>query len=728
FLETYELALTFDTDPATAGEAVGYVLEMASGRAPNYPVEGILVSDMDPNLDQDEATIMLFTSGTHTVTGYATVDGEDLEVSTTLDVQASSAWTVDLQLDDLSLAAGRNLGWAVDVYDAFGNPIDNPSFDLTVDSDAITVGSDTLTSTVPGLYAATASSGDASDTEEFVVVPGDPDGIVLALSSTDLEIYQTATATVLVTDAYGNVTDDPWTIEVETEGLATTSWTNITFWEEGWYTVIATVDGTPLFDTVGPFLIDSTGPTMDITEPERGAWVYGEYGVVSGTVVDDWSALTQVTVNGEEITVESDGSFSTDVSYEFGTNLVESVATDEDGNTTTDLRAVLAGDFEPYGNGVADGLVVRIHEGEGGLALLEDMVVGLVDADALDDLIPSPVLSESGEDCYDLWFVEYCTYEYDLTLYAQNPSISSTDVTLDPQASGELVATMVANDIALDWYTYGDAEISSIIDVGLDLDGDITADSITIEMGVVPYVSGSTIYVDVSYLDVETANFYFDMDSSLYTVLSWLGLDSWISSTLESYIEDALEDALYDELPDTLEEILQDLEVGTTFEMNGAVYDLDALPYDFVVDDQGLTLSMETWFTAETWLIERTGEGSLYAGYTLPTWTGSPGTIMALGGDFLNQVFLALWGGGVLDMSTSGEELGLDVEDLELVFPGLTELNLEVEALLPPVILPGTGDGLLDMQIGDLHMTMYNGPAEEGYEMLEVYVSLFGEL
>ena len=104
------------------------------------------------------------------------------------------------------------------------------------------------------------------------------------------------------------------------------------------------------------------------------------------------------------------------------------------------------------------------------------------------------------------------------------------------------------------------------------------------------------------------------------------------------------------------------------------------------------------------------------------------GTKLSISLDFLNQLFYQVWGGGVLDMALSGDELGLDVSELSFLLPGLTELNITTEALLPPVIVPDGTDALAELQLGDLLLTLYNGDATPGNEMIQVYVSAFIEM
>ena len=61
-----------------------------------------------------------------------------------------------------------------------------------------------------------------------------------------------------------------WTVWTDRPTAALVSHRNVTFVAEGWHTVHVTVDGTSLTDAVGPFLIDSTAPWLDITSPPRG--------------------------------------------------------------------------------------------------------------------------------------------------------------------------------------------------------------------------------------------------------------------------------------------------------------------------------------------------------------------------------------------------------------------------------------------------------------------------
>ena len=78
-------------------------------------------------------------------------------------------------------------------------------------------------------------------------------------------------------------------------------------------------------------------------------------------MVDDWSGITDLDVNGTSVSVGADGSFSTVEDYEFGTNVIETSAIDGDDNISIDTRAVLAGSFIEYAEYAGSGIVARLR-------------------------------------------------------------------------------------------------------------------------------------------------------------------------------------------------------------------------------------------------------------------------------------------------------------------------------------------------------------------------------
>ena len=314
-----------------------------------------------------------------------------------------------------------------------------------------------------------------------------------------------------------------------------------------------------------PLLIDTTGPNIDMTEPPRGAWVDGLDSTISGTITDNWSSVSSVTVNDTTVSLDSTGAFEEDMDWDFGINVLETSATDSDGNTSTDTRALIAGDFKTYGQEVSNGLAIRIKEGTGGFDTLEALGEGLVSATDLSSLIPSPLYSNS----YKRWGVTW----YSISLYASNPKIGTVDFDLDPRSTGVLRTTVTVNDTELDWSASG-----KLAFVSVSGSGDISADDIEVEVDLKPRISGRTLRVDVDSVTTTVNNFDFDMSGWLYDILQFFGVDSIIDSQLESLMETAIEDVVKSEVPDIMEDALSSLELAADVPIQGTTYTLNAEP------------------------------------------------------------------------------------------------------------------------------------------------------
>jgi hypothetical protein len=719
------LSLDLDASTVIAGDGVGYTARLVRSDGLEEDVSLLAQSDLEPLLQLTDGAVWPTVAGAHELTVTTEFRGEPIVGRATLEVTAAEPEWVDLQLSDVAFPAGQGVEWAIAGWDRYGNPVDTTAADLSVDR-ALSIDGARLTGTSPGAYAATATLGAAVDTEVVVVLAAPPAQVVLTLSDEDLELYETTSAVVEITDAYGNRVDAPHTLSVTGDGRSTVSGRNVTVWEEGWFTVRVDVDDTALFDEVGPLLVDSTGPVITVDDPPRGGWVEGDASTAAGQVDEAWSGVASLTIDGDPVTPAGDGTYSHGLSHDFGLNIIETVATDGDGNTSTDTRAVLAGDFLAEGESLPGGMEVRLHEGTGGLGTLEVLGEGLLSAADLSSLIPSPVVSQSSQTCVNIWpFGRQCITWYSVSLYVTNPRFGCTDLTLDPLASGVLDATFEVSDVALSWSAGG-----RVTGVGWSASGQITADAITVDVGLQPSVQSSQLVVDLVSTSASTTNFYFDMNGSLYSVLSFFGLDTVISSAIAGFLETAVEDAVEGAVPDLLNDALSDLEIGIDLDVQGNTYAFDARPSDVSVDAVGLTLGLGTTFEPVSWNSPHLGPalGSLYADYSPPVYTGSPGTLIGVTGDFLNQALHGLWAGGVLDMELESGALGLDPADLAFLFPGLTQLTVSTEALLPPVVVPGTGVELLDLQLGDLRITLYSGDAATGAVLIDVYVSVLAGL
>ncbi len=709
-----ELALVFTLEMplARAGEPLGYRAYL-DGFSEPYLVQPDLLSDVEETLLWDDLALTPTLAGTHVITATVSYDGEDFTATDVVEVEANVPDLVDLQLSDLASSAGVPLPYEVYVWDAWDNPIDSGVAVLETDHIEAKIIEGNLVSTLPGTYHATATADLVSDTEAFTITAGPAANLSLVLEDEDLERDETTLAYIEVTDTYGNPVDEDWDLWVDPADGIEIRYNAVTFREEGFFTVwAATEDGT-LTDSVGPLLIDSTGPDLIVTHPERGHRTSAVVDTVTGTHFDEYSGTASITVNGDPAVVYEDGTWEANVGYDFGTNILETEAWDNDGNPTTDARAALSGNWTAYGDGVADGFIVRIFEP--GFEAFETAAKDFVDVNDLIASIPNPIIDEEDEDC----LLGICVTWYALKVSLVDLSFGDIEASIDPTSGGYLDTAITINDIYIGY------DIDAVVlEIGFGADGYVSADWIQVLMDMTPYVSGGVLGVTVSNVEANAAGFDFDWDSWIYDALEFFGLS--LDGLIEDLLMDYLRSAAEDEVPDLVNDMLASLQIAESFDIEDNTYHFDAIPSSVSVDDHGLTLGLETGFEAENWVNAKVpSPGSVTYPYSEPVY-GSSADMMALSmsQDFLNQLFNALWGGGLLDMTLLSEDLGIDVSDFELFMPDLTDLSVKVQPYLPPVVVPGTGGSLLDMQIGDFELTLYNGPPEEAYVYMRVYVHI----
>ncbi len=469
-----------------------------------------------------------------------------------------------------SVASGEPLAYEVHATDAFGNTVDGSGAAIIASSTHVTVATGTVSADLVGSYDVTAILDGQSDTESFSVTAGPGATIELVLTPKTLEVGDKATAEVTVTDAAGNDAGDAYTLEVSGVAAAIAG-DEITFQGEGWFTVTATLDGTSLADAVGPILIDSTGPDIDVVEPTRalwrGAWL-GHDGTESGTITDAWSDVASAERNGETLPLETDGSFSVDDedAYDWGITVTETTATDTDGNVSTDRRSALLGYFIDTADSARAGIRVRLDDGAGGLDVLEDLGAGLVPADTLGDAIVNPVFEDT-------------SLLYEVSLDVTDPAFASSDLDLDCTTEG-IETTFTIDDASLDYDASG-----KLIGIGYTTDGTITMDSIEVTLLAIPSVSSGAIRTEVTDLDVTIRGFDFPMTNWLEDVLDFFGVD--VDEIVQGYVEEALRDSLQEQIPSLLDDTLAGFEMSETLPLFGVDFVFEAVPYDVLFDDDG---------------------------------------------------------------------------------------------------------------------------------------------
>ena len=100
-------------------------------------------------------------------------------------------------------------------------------------------------------------------------------------------------------------------------------------------------DGNRAIEKSTTFTVDTVPPVLNVTSPDDGLITNKSTVVVAGTTNDSTSSPVTLTVNGNTVSVGSDGSFSTTVTLSEGKNTITIKAVDKAGKVSTVTRTVI---------------------------------------------------------------------------------------------------------------------------------------------------------------------------------------------------------------------------------------------------------------------------------------------------------------------------------------------------------------------------------------------------
>ena len=619
-------------------------------------------------------------------------------------IDSETEWSLTISGPE-SGVAGEALTWSAAVTDESGGELAADLLLQVYDAGGSVVAESaarTFTPTIADTYtvSVTATLDDAQQTEELplTVSAGALAGISLSMSALSAEIGESVTGAVTGVDAYGNSlgsVDADLSADL-TDGVDITG-LSATFAADGAYTFTAESDGMTASD--GPVLVDSAGPLVVLTSPARGAWIEGSSVTVTGTVTDAVTEVASLTLNEAAVTVEADGSFSHDLDLEAGANLLSFAATDTDGNTADSVAGILAGSFS---SADIDG-AIEAHLNQGALETIASVLIEAFDVDDIEDelLAANPIVSDS-LGCVDI------------DIDATGLSLGTPTAAVTPTADG-LTLVLSAADLDLDM----DIEVDVCGFYDDDTDGEIAATDVEIEVEIALAVAGPGDFdVEVTSTTVTFTDFTEDF-GTLSSVLSAFGYTvSDLGIDTEGLVEEELVAAIEDVVPAALEASLESVAISETLGILDAEATLDAQVTALSTTTDGLTLMMTAAVTADGTSPDiPTSPGSLILGGDAPDYASEPGLYLGLSLDALNRILEKLWEAGGVSTTITSDELGLNEAIIELVFPGVSALTLELYPQLPPVLVPAEGDHPLALDIAELQVEIW-GEADGSTSLL----------
>ena len=465
-----------------------------------------------------------------------------------------------------------------------------------------------------------------------------------------------------------------------------------------------------------PSLTPECMPDIVVTFPPRGATLDGSATVgVTGTVTSLAGLITGFTVNGDQVPVAPDGSFSYANSSDQGMNLLIFDAEDLLGGATHSARAYYWSNTwyqidspDPNLSMVDDGIMIFLGKevwddndttDVDDLATIMTYFLSTMD---LGSMISNPVTTGS---------FGICDYSVDI----KNITYGAPSVDLVPINGGLHMFVSIPNFKA-------DIEIDMSGFLCPDVDGTATASSITITTDVMLSVDGAgNVTAAMQDADVSVNNLNISLSGVWGFLLNWI-ID-FFEDDFAAELEATFEEQMGELIEETLADALASLALDESMEMAPFLGDGDPVTLQITTGissltftSQGGVIGLRAKVTAPKAIshtplgsIGRDGCGSgAYPALNFPMLGELE---MGLHDDFFNQLPFAMYWGGLFLLDIDAAALGADLSQY-----GLDDVDLTVDFLLAPILTECTPDGVQVLQIGDMRidgvMDLYGTPVE----------------
>ncbi|NOZ01238.1 MAG: hypothetical protein GXP54_05035, partial [Deltaproteobacteria bacterium] len=548
------------------------------------------------------------------------------------------------------------------------------------------------------------------------VTPADPVALTLKVVP-DKEFYgkgASITVTATAVDEYDNLVPDAVVgvpaIEppVGIKPVEANPTKQFLLKEEGVYLMTFRLLAFPQISADITIKVEGSGPLLTIIYPPRGSTIAGKPSVtVMGYVNDDITGIKSFTINGQPVTgVKPDGSFTFLINPVQGMNLIRAEVENgagmkfstiqsyyfsfvyypvnalnpEDGMVHNSLRAFVSDEF--FDDGDHD----PTHPDD--LAtIIESFVAGL----NINTLIPNPV-AESGP----------------YKVYINNVHFGKPTVHINLYDGGMAFSIIIPN-LGLDVQLKGSCKFL-FIDFCPDFSGDVGVDSILVQANVDVWTgTDKKVHALMDQVQVDLNNINVHINGILGWLFGWL-VDVMVDQFAGS-IEKAFEQQMGDLVNQTVEDLFAKFELNQTVEIppllgnDPTSISILTRPQDVTIKSDGARIGMEgTLYAPQGVTHDVLGSISRAncLSMTPPTFNLPYQSEIEFGifDDLLNQGLYSIWWAGTLNAKITSEDLAT----VDLSQYGVSDLNVDLDFYLPPILTDCTEDGNLQVQVGDLYV------------------------
>jgi len=446
---------------------------------------------------------------------------------------------------------------------------------------------------------------------------------------------------------------------------------------DGRYTLTARVDPPTQDDVVLErstiVIVDGDGPAIRCDEPFDGEILdRSPTGTLTFTgQVADISGIESARVNGMTVPVNAVGRFESEIPVHYGINFVDVAATDGVGREASRTCAFLVSDtWAPDSRTFSDTLSLRLRQAAfddvnraDGLDSLADVLHTMLNSSELRDTIhsslsASPTLKPNGCDSRVLGV---CVLRSEVT-YRDLQVNGPNTVTLT-LVNGGIQANVRVEDLRVRIRVRG-----HVAGINYDTTGWVTFDNVTVRAILDARLSGGRPRIAVRSGSVSTTvgpirTDFAGLDGAIIDIV--VGL---FNGTVRNLVAGLVRDFVTDEINDILDDVIGGLDIsslGTSFDVPRLDGDGETIPLTFGVGFSSLSTTgsrmlfgIGTRFYTPPAHARPTLGAPSRSGARLLDAGGSGSTAVGVHETILNQALHALWRGGFFDATLDSDSIG----------------------------------------------------------------------
>ncbi len=651
-------------------------------------------------------------------------------------------------VDPSEIKAGESAKVTCEIEDNYGNKLSSAKATLDMPAD-LKVSGDSVTSEKKGEYEIKCKHPDGDvDAKPANLKVNAADPVDWKLVAKIPKKVWTVEDTIVLrgrgTDKYGNETNFlkinmPPKIKGDPKGLspnppAPDPPKSYSFVTDGKYTFTGTlVDFPKLGERSLDILCDSEGPKVLISSPARASTLKGTTKImVKGMVVDDMSAVKSFNINGDDVKVAADGSFTYEMKAVQGSNPIIWKAHDEWDTSSHGVQSFyfsnkwyVVDKKQPAKAHVTTGIGVWLgqaaidsgkhdHKNPKDLATVAEIVLAGLDWGTL---LKGAEQKFNQKVALTTWKGTLGIKNVKMGDKAFNKGYPEVSITV---IKGGMNLVAKVHNFSADMVLQGQA-ITGALKSPFSQTVSASAKSIEIVMDMMLALDKKTGKINSSAknVSVKIHNLNINVKGLLGVLSNWLlkAAGPFIETIIEAVVKDQVQKQLGAQIGQMLQLLALNQEIElpafigdgqpTKMLLNSKIGDLQFFPSN--AQDGGIIVGLDASMTAEK-KVKHTKLGSIGRDGCLDpdklkNQVFAPGQKfpleLAMADDFINQLLYSLWFGGGLNMNIDEKVIGGNVD---LSSFGVSNLNVAMDFHLPPIVNSCLNPKELKLQIGDLKL------------------------